>query len=359
MDKTKPMKYISVKEMNTSNNSEDEVSINIALGSFILVSFLVGMAINGTILWLLWMKMTRTVNTLWFLHLTLSYLISCCTLPFFGISNVLNLRWIFKDAMCKLSVFFITLGMVSTVFLLATISLDRYLLICHPVWSQHNRTIPRAWRLIIGAWLLSVCISAPYLAFSKTREVENYGSICTVNYTVYEKWDGDKIELAFIVVRFLLNFLLPFFTIMFCYCSMGWKMKKKRLVRTGKPFKVLGVAVASFFIFRLPFYLYMCFLLIHKETSLRETQEHLRIIFHIGVCLNICFTPFIYLFVGEKFQQVFKTSIVVLLKKSFTESPSMLLETASLRTEDMRTSNNSSSNNLEMVTIHGKDRPLL
>ncbi|XP_060642084.2 probable G-protein coupled receptor 33 [Anolis sagrei] len=330
MDKTKPMKYISVKEMNTSYNSE--ASINIALGSFVLVSFLLGMGMNGTIFWLLWRKMTRTLNTLWFLHLTLSYLIACCTLPFFGIYNVLNLHWVFKDVVCKLVFFFLTLGMVSTVFLLTTISLDRYLLICHPVWSQHNRTIPRAWKLITGVWLLSVCISAPYLAFSETQEADKDRSTCKINYTVYEKWDGKKMELVFIVIRFSLNFWLPFFIIMFCYCSVGWEMKKKRLARTGKPFKVLGVAVASFFIFRVPFYLYMCF----RLTPLEETQEHLRITFHIGICLNICFTPVLYLFVGEKFQQVFKMSIVVLLKKAFTEDPRMLVDVANLRTEEMQ-----------------------
>ncbi|XP_042295766.1 probable G-protein coupled receptor 33 [Sceloporus undulatus] len=344
------MGYTSAKAMNTSYNLD---STNLALGSFILVSFLVGMAMNGLLLWLLWKKMGRTVNTLWFLHLTLSFLISCCSLPFFGVYNLLNFHWVFDVFMCKITYFFLTLGMVSTVFLLTIISLDRYLLTCRPIWAQHNRSIPLACRLIIGVWLVSLVVTAPYLAFSVTQEVGKDKSVCKLNYTS-DKWNGDQMELAIFMTRFLLTFLLPFFIIVFCYCSMRQEMKKKRLLRTGKPFKILVIAVASFFIFRFPFYLYMISSLANKPNPPGKIQEFLRITFSIGICLNICFTPILYLFVGENFKQVFKTSIVVLVKKGFTEHSIMSMENMSLRAETIQTS---SSSNLELAKTQRDDLP--
>uniref|UniRef100_A0ACB8FRU7 Uncharacterized protein n=1 Tax=Sphaerodactylus townsendi TaxID=933632 RepID=A0ACB8FRU7_9SAUR len=202
--------------------------------------------------------------------------------------------------------------------------LDRYVLVHYPVWSQNNRTISRAQRLIAGVWLTSLILSAPYLAFRETQVLEGGRIECVNNYALSSDWDAPEVKtlrsqiyLALFLTRLLLSFLIPFCIIMGCYCGMGWKMKKKRLARNGKPFKVLVVAVTSFFIAWAPYHLYHASLLFKKVPD--EVQLYLRAIFIITTCLNWCVTPILYLFVGEKFQQVCKMSIRALLKKAFVE----------------------------------------
>ncbi|KAL8219429.1 UNVERIFIED_CONTAM: hypothetical protein K2H54_024495 [Gekko kuhli] len=215
--------------------------------------------------------------------------------------------------------------MFTTVFLLTIISLDRYLLICHPVWSQHNRTIPRARRVVAVVWLVSLILSTPYLAFREVREVKGRKK-CLNNYAFSGDWDGPEmqelkahIHLVLFVVRFLLAFLLPLLIIAGCHCRMGWEMKKRRLARNRKPFRVLVAAVVSFFVCWLPYHLY------HSSPtywgSFSFMQQVLRVTMVIGECFNFCFTPILYLFVGEKFQQVFKTSLLSLLKRGFMDIP--------------------------------------
>nr|XP_028596150.1 probable G-protein coupled receptor 33 [Podarcis muralis] len=308
-------------EMNLSQvDPTDEPPLRWGLASIILVSFLVGAAMNGHIFWLLCVKMKRTVNTIWFLHLTLSYLVSCSCLPFFVVQDVLNFRWVFGPFLCRAVNFCIAVGMLTPVFLLTIISLDRYLITCHPVWSRRNRTKPRARRVLAGVWTLSVVMSIPYLVSYVIQGDKK--EVCMKNFAFFIIEDKDKaealhykIDLAVFVVRLLLTFLFPFFIIVGCYHWMCQEIKKKKLARrAGKPFQVLVVSVACFFIFRLPFYLYYALSLLHKDP---RTVEVLRIIFSISLCLNICLTPILYLFVGEKFKQVFRTSTVVLLKKGF------------------------------------------
>ncbi|XP_015283322.1 PREDICTED: probable G-protein coupled receptor 33 [Gekko japonicus] len=150
-------------------------------------------------------------------------------------------------------------------------TLDHFFLICHPVWSHHHHTVPWARRLFTGVWPVSVILGAAYLAFR-------------------------HVHLVFVAVRFL----FPFCIITGCYYGMGQEIKKRKLVRTRKPFQIPVAAVMSFFVFWLAYHLKLCYLL-HG--------------------FNFCFTPILYLLVGEKFQQVSKTSIFALLKRGFMDIP--------------------------------------
>ncbi|XP_062996213.1 probable G-protein coupled receptor 33 [Elgaria multicarinata webbii] len=325
---------ISVKQMNGSHHLVDITSTNIAIASLILLSFLVGMTMNGLFLWVLGVKIKRTVNTLWFLHLILTYLIFCSFLPFLAVHALLGNHWIFGRVMCKLLNTLGSLGMFTMVFLLTIISLDRYLIICHPIWTNHNRTIPQAHRLLALMWLFSLVLSAPYLAFRDTRVVEKGRILCVNNYAFSNDWDTDttqviryRVHLALFVVRFLLAFLFPSFIIIGCSYRMGQEMKKKNFVRkTGKPFRILVASVASFFICWLPYHLYQASWLTGKLSE--ATEQVLWVIMTAAICFNFCFTPILYLFVGEKFQQIFKTSIVALLQKGFADAPIIFVNEA-------------------------------
>ncbi|XP_048357629.1 probable G-protein coupled receptor 33 [Sphaerodactylus townsendi] len=318
--------------------SPSQEKMNLAVGIFILGSLLMGTISNSLFLWVLGVKMKRTVNTLWFSHLIFTYLLFCTFMPFFGVYSLFGFHWVFGTVVCKLIVSVFSLTMFTTVFLLTIISLDRYLLICHPVWSQHNRTVPKARRLIAGVWLSSCALSAPYLAFQETRAMEMGRTKCDSNFAFSSDWDGPEMQvlrtrvyLALFVVRFLLAFLLPLLIISSCHCRMAWEMKKRRLARKRKPFQVLVAAVASFFICWLPYHLY------HSSTthweSFRTIQLVLRVTMLLGECFNFCFTPILYVFVGEKFQQIFKTSLLSLLQRSFLDIPIIPLANVSANEE--------------------------
>ncbi|XP_044274726.1 probable G-protein coupled receptor 33 [Varanus komodoensis] len=311
-----PFGNTSAMLLNDSCFSAASASASIITAVLILVSFLVGIIMNGSFLWVLGMKMKRTVNTLWFIHLILSYLLTCFLMPFFAVYIILDFHWALGEIMCKIVLSSFSVMRFTTVFLLTVISLDRYLFTCHSVWSQRFRTAALARRLITGVWLASLLLSAYSLLSLKTERV-NGQMKCGYSF-VFSK--NTPMHLAFFLVQFLLAFLLPFIIILGCYCWISCEMKTKRLVRTGKPFRVLVAAVASFFICWLPFHLY------HAALLASHIPEQITCILWdlaaAGVCFNVCGTPIIYLFVGEKFQQVFKTSMLTLLNKGFVDVPS-------------------------------------
>ncbi|XP_048357628.1 probable G-protein coupled receptor 33 [Sphaerodactylus townsendi] len=349
---------VSSTEYDASHSPEKTSFVNLASAIFTFVSLLVGMVSNGLFLWVLGVKMKKTVNTLWFSHLIFAYLLYCSSLPFFSVYILLDFHWVFGTVVCKLVNSFFSLAMFTTVFLLTIISLDRYLLICHPVWSQHNRTVSKARKVVAVVWLVSIIFSAPYLVFRKTQELEDKTK-CLNNYILSNDLDAlemealrDRVHLALFVVRFLLAFLLPLLIIASCHCRMAWEMKKRRLVRNRKPFQVLVASVASFFICWLPYHLYHSSPTYWK--SFDVTQQVLRVTMLLGECFNFCFTPILYLFVGEKFQQVFKTSLLALLKRGFMDIPIILTDNTSGQTEGHQTGSICS---LELKLARGNNQP--
>ncbi|XP_067402926.1 probable G-protein coupled receptor 33 [Emydura macquarii macquarii] len=312
-------------EANSSQTRAAVTATHLASAVLLFATFLVGVVGNGLYLWVLWLKMTRTVTTLWFLHLVFCYFLFTLMIPFFAVYILLGFHWAFGTAMCKLLNTCISMGMFSSVFLLTLISLDRYTLTHRPIWSRDHRTMPWARKLVVGVWLVSFALSAPYLAFRETRVVDGGRIVCINNYDVFSDWKGTKtqglerrVHLAFFVVRFLLGFLLPFCTIVACYSRVGLKMKEKKLAWAGKPFKVMLATVVSFFLGWLPYHLYQGVKLYRKEVP-ESVSGTLLIIYTFTSCFNACFTPILYLFVGEKFWQVFRKSLLTLIKAAFVD----------------------------------------
>ncbi|XP_067402919.1 probable G-protein coupled receptor 33 [Emydura macquarii macquarii] len=312
-------------EVNFSQIPATVKATDLASAVLLFATFLVGLVGNGLYLWVLGLKMRRTVTTLWFLHLVSCYFLFTLMITFFAVYVLLGFHWEFGTAMCKLLNTFFSVGMFSSVFLLTLISLDRYILIHHPIWSRCHRTLPRARKLVVGVWLVSFALSAPYLAFRETRVVDGGRIVCINNYDVSSDGKGTetqglgrRVHLAIFVVRFLLGFLMPFCTIVACYSRVGLKMKEKKLAWTGKPFKVMLATVVSFFLSWLPYHLYQGVKLYRKEVP-ESVSEALLIIYTFTSCFNACFTPILYLFVGEKFWQVFKMSLLTLVKAAFVD----------------------------------------
>ncbi|XP_055990373.1 probable G-protein coupled receptor 33 [Sorex fumeus] len=292
----------------------------------LFTSFLIGTIINGLYLWVLRFKMKKTVNILLFFHLILSYFVSAFTLPFVATSYLQNNHWRFGTVMCKVVNSTLSLGMFTSVFFLSAISVDRYLLVLHPVWSQLHRTPRSVSIIILGIWISAMALSMPYLFFRETQENDDKTVTCQNNYTVFingehEKMKilSEKIHLACFIGRFLVSFLLPFFIITFCYERISNKVKERSWLKSNKPFRVMVTAIISFFVCWMPYHIY-------QGLKLTSSQSQLSLLFLIFTLIttsfNSLFSPTLYLCTGENFKKIFKKSILALFESTFNEDSS-------------------------------------
>ncbi|KAM7155274.1 putative G-protein coupled receptor 33 [Molossus nigricans] len=282
-----------------------------------------GIIINGFYLWILKFKMRKTVNTILFFHLILSYFISTLIVPFITTSYLQDDRWSLGTAMCKVLNSILYTGISASVFFLSAISVDRYLLTLHPVWSQLHRTPRWASSITLGLWISAAVLNMPYLVFRETRDDHEGRVTCQINYAVSTNRESKKmqtlgkwIHVACFTSRFLLSFLLPFFIITFCYGRVAKKMKKRNLFKSNKPFKVIMTAIISFFVCWMPYHVYQGLLLTKTQSLLLQLTLMLTV---ITTSFNTVFSPTLYLFIGEDFKKVFKKSILALFESTFSE----------------------------------------
>ncbi|XP_004869580.1 C3a anaphylatoxin chemotactic receptor [Heterocephalus glaber] len=145
------------------------------------LTFILGLPGNGLVLWVAGSKMQRTVNTVWFLHLTLADFLCCFSLPFSVAHLALHGYWPYGKILCKFIPSIIILNMFASVFLLTAISLDRCLLVLKPIWCQNHRTVRTACVICGCIWLMAFVMCIPVFVYRETYTLDNH-TICRYNF---------------------------------------------------------------------------------------------------------------------------------------------------------------------------------
>ncbi|XP_006146690.1 C3a anaphylatoxin chemotactic receptor [Tupaia chinensis] len=189
-----------MESFSTENNSTDPLSEpldkpQVILSMVILsLTFVLGLPGNGLVLWVTGLKMQRTVNTVWFLHLTLADFLCCLSLPFSLAHLALQGFWPYGPFFCKLIPSVIVLNMFASVFLLTAISLDRCLLVLKPVWCQNHRSVRTAFAVCGCIWLVAFVMCVPVFMY-REMSVEGDYYVCDYNYgpssSYYEDFTSD------------------------------------------------------------------------------------------------------------------------------------------------------------------------
>ncbi|XP_010989113.2 C3a anaphylatoxin chemotactic receptor [Camelus dromedarius] len=151
-------------------------------------TFLLGLPGNGLVLWVTGLKMQRTVNTVWFLHLTLADFLCCLSLPFSLVHLALQGHWPYGWFLCKLIPSIIILNMFASVFLLMAISLDRCLLVLRPVWCQNHRNVGTASAICGCIWVMAFVMCIPVFIYRETFSVGDR-NMCGYNFGSYSSLD--------------------------------------------------------------------------------------------------------------------------------------------------------------------------
>uniref|UniRef100_A0A8C4T328 G-protein coupled receptors family 1 profile domain-containing protein n=1 Tax=Erpetoichthys calabaricus TaxID=27687 RepID=A0A8C4T328_ERPCA len=246
--------------------------------------FLLGTIGNGLIIWLTGFRMIRTVNTIWFLNLAIADFIFAALRPFAVVREALSSDWPFGSTMCKMNDFVKYLNMYASVFILTTISIDRCMLVVHPVWSRNHRSIRMASLVALFTWVI---------AFFFMR-------------------------LATYITRFTCGFLLPFGIITTCYVIIYLRIKDKKWSRSNRPFIIIVVTIAAFFVCWMPYHIFN-FL---KTSSLPKAFVKVGYRISSGLAyLNSCLNPIFYFFVGYSFRKVGEGSLLTSMKSVFMDDP--------------------------------------
>ncbi|KAE8594268.1 hypothetical protein XENTR_v10019541 [Xenopus tropicalis] len=276
---------------------------NVLASVALLVALLVGLVVNSLYLWVLRFRMRRSINTTWFLHLILANVFFTFIMPFIAVHLLMFPHWAFGT--------------------LLLISLDRYCLVFHPVWYRGHRNNRYASAICICIWGSAILFCTPYFAFRQTRLLgDNKTTICYNDYTLYGSvLQKSATQLGWVMFSFrlILGFLLPFAVMTVCYVRIALRMKKGNLARSTKPYKIIFISVASFFVSWFPYHLWYGMKI--EEGRFHKFTLEILMVLTIGLtCINYCFTPLLYLFIAENFKKSLRKSVLLLIESVFNET---------------------------------------
>ncbi|XP_029018161.1 chemerin-like receptor 1 [Betta splendens] len=271
--------------------------------------FLLGFFGNGLVIWIAGFKMKRTVNTSWYLSLAVSDFVFCAFLPFNIVSMVME-DWIFGVFLCKFASWVMFLNMFSSIFLLVVISVDRCVSVVFPVWAQNQRTVKKAWVVIVLAWVLAMVLSVPSIVY---RDINTHlgATTCFNKYPLY------RTQQIVALSRFLAGFVVPLVIIFTCYSIIMSKLRNNRMNKSSKPFKVMTALVAAFFTCWLPYHVFVLLELDEKHHS-SALKAGLQISTYVASA-NSFLNPVLYVFMGSDFKKKFRSSVLSKMANAMAE----------------------------------------
>ncbi|XP_040177491.1 C3a anaphylatoxin chemotactic receptor-like [Rana temporaria] len=267
---------------------------------------LLGVPGNALVLWVTGVKMERTVTTVWFGNLALADIMCCLSLPLWAVQSLYS-DWLYGPVLCWMLFFIVYLNMFTSVFTLVAISVDRWILVVHPVWARNHRRIRMAWMICLAIWMLSFLMCLPE-AIYKRYHTSNNRTFC---------YSEPHIRKPFYFTCAIFGFLIPLIIICICYIHLAFTVQNIRFSQVGrKTIKISISIIVVFFITWAPFH-------IIGVTRLYTDNWVLYILDIVSESLalfNSCLNPILYVFMGKDMKQKLRQSIGELMQNIFREN---------------------------------------
>uniref|UniRef100_A0A8C5WG27 Mu-type opioid receptor n=1 Tax=Leptobrachium leishanense TaxID=445787 RepID=A0A8C5WG27_9ANUR len=289
---------------------EDNNSIVIAIIITALYSMIcvVGLFGNVLVMYVIvrYTKM-KTATNIYIFNLALADALATSTLPFQSVNYLMG-TWPFGNIVCKIVISIDYYNMFTSIFTLTTMSVDRYIAVCHPVKALDFRTPRNAKIVNVFNWILSSAIGLPVM-FIATTKTERGSTDCALLFP-HPSWYWDNLLK---ICVFIFAFIMPVLIITVCYGMMILRLKSVRMLSGSKEkdrnlrriTRMVLVVVAVFIVCWTPIHIYVIIkALINIPPSRFQT-----VTWHVCIALgytNSCLNPVLYAFLDENFKRCFR-----------------------------------------------------
>lgn len=196
----------------SSSLCQDEAVRGIQITVTVLI-FLVGVSLNGLVVWALGMRgqrhlvrrgsreETRAASSfrIYVLNLALADLVLLLRTPLMLGYLAHNCSWPFSRGLCQVVMFLRGLGLYASAFLLCAVALERCLCLLRPVWARLRRphwAVPVACAII---WLIATALSITYLYSADLMEING----------TYHCVENTKFNMGLFIAETAAGFILP------------------------------------------------------------------------------------------------------------------------------------------------------
>ncbi|XP_026227392.1 C-X-C chemokine receptor type 3.1 [Anabas testudineus] len=275
------------------------------------LAFVVGVLGNGVLLGVL--AQTRkswSVTDTFILHLGVADVMLLVTLPLWAAQAAQKEGWTFGRHLCQITGAIFTINFYCGIFLLACISLDRYMSIVHAthMYSRKKSWVVQASCLVV--WLFSLLLSIPdWIFLDDLYDVRQGRRECIRDYYKFGLRAFHNWKLASRLLYHTVGFVIPSAVLIFCYsCILRQLRCGTQGLQKQKAFRVIVAVVLVFFLSWTPYNITLMVDTLHSDNSnetcnTRSSLEKAKIVTSTLGYLHCCLNPILYAFVGVKFRR--------------------------------------------------------
>ncbi|XP_053973492.1 prolactin-releasing peptide receptor-like [Hylaeus volcanicus] len=256
-------------------------------------------------------RQMQTVTNLFITNLALSDVLLCVlAVPFTPLYTFLG-GWIFGKTLCHLVPYAQGVSVYISTLTLSSIAIDRFMVIIYPFHPRMKIDVCLA--VIVGIWIVALLVTLPYGLY---MHLEEPYAFCE------EHWPSERFRKIFSSVTSILQFVLPFFVIAFCYTRISIKLNDRIRSKPGTKIpnkskeadrerkrrtnRMLIAMVTIFAISWLPLNIIN---VVDDFYSAANDWSYYRLCFFMTHCLamsSTCYNPFLYAWLNENFRKEFK-----------------------------------------------------
>ncbi|KAG4068944.1 hypothetical protein HA402_005092 [Bradysia odoriphaga] len=308
-------------EVIMSNSTQsDYIHNRIVQSCFILIYvliFVMGVFGNVLVCFVVFRnKLMQSVTNLFITNLALSDILLCILAVPFTPSYTFLKRWIFGTILCHLVPYAQGVSVYISTLTLTAIAIDRFFVIIYP-FQQRMRLIACI-SIIFVIWMVSLMLTFPYGLYMQVARLNFTGEH---EYYCEEDWPTEYYRKVYGTVTVILQFLLPFFIVTFCYVCVSIRLndrhktkpgtkttKKEELDRDRKKRtnRMLIAMVLVFGLSWLPLNVVNVLNDFYINTSEWKIYNVLFFIAHSVAMSSTCYNPFLYAWLNDNFRKEFK-----------------------------------------------------
>ncbi|XP_041649627.1 C-X-C chemokine receptor type 3.1 [Cheilinus undulatus] len=270
-------------------------------------AFLVGVLGNGVLLGVLARsRRAWSVTDNFILHLGVADVLLLLTLPFWAAQAVQDQGWTFGTPLCKITGAVFTINFYCGIFLLACISLDRYLSIVHAT-QMYSRKKPWVVHVsCLAVWLFSLFLSIPdWIFLEASYNSRQNQTECIRDYYKFQVAVANWRQASRLLYH-IVGFLLPSAALIFCYSCVLLRLRcGSQGLQKQKAFRIIMAVVIVFFLCWTPYNITLLVdtFLPDSNCGMQTTLKQAMIVTSSLGYLHCCLNPILYAFVGVKFRR--------------------------------------------------------
>lgn len=264
-------------------------------------------------------KAMQTVTNMFIMNLAFSDIILCImAVPFTPMYSFIG-KWIFGRVICHLVPYVQASSVYVSTLTLTAIAIDRYFVIIHPFRQRMKLSTCTA--IILGIWFFSMVITLPYGIY---MNILDNGKYCE------ENWPVENIEQFFGCFTIIMQCVVPFCIIAFCYICISIRLNRRAKSRPGtksarkeeldreRKRRTNRMLIAMVTIFGICWLPWNVINLIHDFAESRDSWPYFHLCFflaHLMAMSSTCYNPFLYAWLNENFRKEFKQILPCISKR--------------------------------------------